>query len=102
VDVAGHLNKLGINHRGQVATLADGQRFLVHKGPGFGHNSETIAVDAKYMSNSWKPHGSSISAGSQSVGLGDLIKAGGKNYDVLTNNCMHGSCQIKQRFEQGK
>ncbi|CAF3777066.1 unnamed protein product [Rotaria sp. Silwood1] len=69
-DVAGKLNQWGINHRGQVATLENGERFLVHKGPGFGHNSQTVVVDANQMSRKWTPHGSSVQPGSQSVGLG--------------------------------
>lgn len=102
VDVAKYLDKIHINHRGQVATLEDGQRFLVHKGPNFGHASQTVAVDAKVMSNNWKPYGSAISSGSKPVGLGDLVKAGGKNYDTVLNNCMHGACYIKDRFQSGK
>ncbi|CAF4312915.1 unnamed protein product, partial [Rotaria sp. Silwood2] len=90
-DVAGKLNQWGINHRGQVATLENGERFLVHKGPGFGHNSQTVVVDANQMSRKWTPHGSSMQPGSQSVGLGDLVRAGGKHYNTFTNNCIHGA-----------
>ncbi|CAF1301276.1 unnamed protein product [Adineta ricciae] len=104
VDIAKHLDKIGINHRGQVATLQDGQKFLVHKGPGFGHNSQTVVVDTQRtrMSSKWKPHGSPVNAGSQSVGLGDLVKAGGKDYSYLCNNCIRGSNRMKERFQNGK
>ncbi|CAF3605464.1 unnamed protein product [Rotaria sp. Silwood1] len=101
-DVAGKLNQWGINHRGQVATLENGERFLVHKGPGFGHNSQTVVVDANQMSRKWTPHGLSMQPGSQSVGLGDLVRAGGKHYNTFTNNCIHGACKIKDRFQNGK
>ncbi|UJR19431.1 hypothetical protein I4U23_022561 [Adineta vaga] len=102
VDIAKHLDKVGINHRGQVATLDDDKRFLTHKGPSFGHNSQTVVVDAKYMSNNWKPYGPPVTAGSHSVRLGDLVKAGGKDYKTLCDNCIHGSSRMKERFRNGK
>ncbi|CAF1358124.1 unnamed protein product, partial [Rotaria sp. Silwood1] len=55
-DVAGKLNEWGINHRGQVATLQNGERFLIHKESGFGHRSQTVVVDANHMSRKWTPH----------------------------------------------
>ena len=42
------LDKIGINHRGQVITFTDGHKFLAHKVSDFGQDSQTVVVDAKY------------------------------------------------------
>ncbi len=98
------LNYFGINHRGQVATLNDGQQFLVHKGNNFGKDSQTVVVDRKFMSNNWSPRGSSIDAkqGQPPVRLGDLVKTGGPQYSATCNNCIHGSNRMQERFKNGK
>jgi len=98
------LDYFGINHRGQVATLSDGQQFLVHKGKNFGKNSQTVVVDSKYMSKNWSPRGSSIDANydRNSVRLGDLVKNGGARYNPLCDNCIHGSNRMQERFRNGK
>ncbi|CAF5224498.1 unnamed protein product, partial [Rotaria magnacalcarata] len=97
------LNKLGINHWGQVATYEDGQRFLVHKGNNFGKNSQTVAVDARYMSNNWSPRGSAVNVNPEkSVNLADLVKSGGAYYNPICDNCMHGSQRMQERFRNGK
>ncbi|CAF3322395.1 unnamed protein product [Rotaria socialis] len=97
------LNKLGINHRGQVATYEDGQRFLVHKGKNFGKNSQTVTVDARYMSNNWSPRGSPVNVHHEkSVNLGDLVKSGGAHYSPICDNCIHGSQRMQERFRNGK
>jgi hypothetical protein len=98
------LNYLGINHRGQVATLSDGQQYLVHKGKDFGINSQTVVVDRKYMSNNWSPRGSPINTNYERnhVGLGDLVKSGGASYNYFCSNCIHGSNKMRERFQNGK
>ncbi|CAF2155188.1 unnamed protein product [Rotaria magnacalcarata] len=94
---------VGINHWGQVATHEDGQRFLVHKGNNFGKNSQTVAVDARYMSNNWSPRGSAVNVNPEkSVNLADLVKSGGAYYNPICDNCMHGSQRMQERFRNGK
>ncbi|KAJ8354249.1 hypothetical protein SKAU_G00218160 [Synaphobranchus kaupii] len=43
-----------LSHSGVRVTLADGSKWLVHKGDNFGVSSQTVVVDAKHMSNKWK------------------------------------------------
>jgi hypothetical protein len=97
------LDRFGINHRGQVATMGDGKQFLVHKGPDFGINSQTVVVDRKYMSKNWSPRGSSMDHSSgNTVRLGDLVKSGGAHYNSICSNCIHASNRMKERFQNGK
>lgn len=35
-------------------TLADGRQYLIHKGNNYGTLSQTVVVDARHMSSSWK------------------------------------------------
>lgn len=35
-------------------TLADGTKWLVHKGDGYGISTQTVVVAARHMSNNWK------------------------------------------------
>ena len=41
----------GIKHTGVVATTSNGNRWLIHKGYGYGKSSSTVITDAKHMSN---------------------------------------------------
>lgn len=77
---------------------------MVHKGPDFGQSSQTVVVDARYMSNAWSPRGQvqHHNPASAPVHLGDLVKNGGKDYNLLCNNCIHGSNRMQDRFRQGK
>ncbi|KAL6488937.1 hypothetical protein MHYP_G00026780 [Metynnis hypsauchen] len=43
-----------LSHSGVRVTLEDGTKWLVHKGDGYGISSQTVVVDARHMSTSWK------------------------------------------------
>ena len=70
-----------------VVTTKDGGKFLVHKGKGYGSSGQTVVTDAKHMSNRWSNIGNGKSVKGKSVG--DFVKAGGKKYNFLFNNCHH-------------
>lgn len=61
-----------------------GNQFLVHKGSGYGVPSETVVTNAKHMSNNWNTVGSKDVSG---VKVADYVKAGGKDYNLASNNC---------------
>ena len=76
-------------HSGVVVTTSDGKKFLVHKGKGYGKSDQTVLTDAKHMSNAWSNSGSGKSVNGKNVG--DFVKAGGKDYNIVTDNCHHAS-----------
>ncbi|XP_015774290.1 PREDICTED: uncharacterized protein LOC107352473 isoform X2 [Acropora digitifera] len=80
---------VGIKHSGVVLTTSSGDRWLVHKGSGYGDSSQTVVTNAKHMSGAWK------SAGTQpakpETRVADYVKAGGSEYNLATDNCHHGS-----------
>lgn len=70
-------------------TTSSGDRWLVHKGSGYGESSETVVTNAKHMSEDWKSGGSqSLKPGTR---VADYVKAGGRHYSLLSDNCHHGS-----------
>jgi len=87
--LGGSGGSLGIEHSGVVLTTSSGDRWLVHKGSGYGDSSETVVTNAKHMSGNWK------SAGTQTAKPGtrvaDYVQAGGSEYNVAFDNCHHGS-----------
>ncbi|KAF7708401.1 hypothetical protein C0J45_3750 [Silurus meridionalis] len=74
-----------LSHSGVRVTLADGTKWLVHKGDGYGISSQTVVVDARHMSNTWTIRETKNFGGSKTVS--DFVKAGGTNYSLLFNNC---------------
>ncbi|KAG7335425.1 hypothetical protein KOW79_000118 [Hemibagrus wyckioides] len=74
-----------ISHSGVRVTLADRTKWLVHKGNNFGISSQTVVVDARHMSNSWRIRETKNFRGSKTVS--DFVKAGGTDYSLLFNNC---------------
>ncbi|KAM9489331.1 uncharacterized protein Hap1MRO34_006044 [Clarias gariepinus] len=74
-----------LSHSGVRVTLADGTKWLVHKGDGFGISSQTVVVDARHMSNNWKVRETKNFRGSKTVA--DFVKAGGTDYRLLFDNC---------------
>ena len=77
------------NHHGSVVTTASGDRYLVHKGDGYGKSGgQTVVTDACHMSDQWKTTGTQSVEGHT---LSDFVKAGGPNYHLLTDNCWHGA-----------
>ena len=68
-----------------IVTTKDGGKYLVHKGSGYGKSSQTVVVNVKHMSKAWSKMGKAKSVYGKNVG--DFVKAGGKNYNVFTDNC---------------
>ncbi|XP_078384560.1 uncharacterized protein LOC144666977 isoform X2 [Oculina patagonica] len=95
--LGGSGGSLGIEHSGVVVTTNSGDRWLVHKGKGYGDSGQTVVTNAKHMSGAW------TSGGSQSVQPGtkvaDYVKASGQNYNLLSDNCHDGS---KRMMDVGK
>jgi len=77
-----------VHHHGTVVTTSSGERYLVHKGDGYGRSSQTVVTDARHMSSKWHTketrsvHGHTVS---------DFVKAGGPNYKLFKDNCIHGA-----------
>ena len=60
------------------------------QGEGFGKSSAAVVVDAKHMSSRWQQRGESTPVlRAESVTIGDLVKAAGAQYGLLTANCWH-------------
>lgn len=78
----------GRKHSGVVVTTDSSDRWLVHKGSGYGKSSETVVTNAKHMSGDWQSGGvRSVQPGTR---VADYVKAGGSDYNVAFNNC-HGA-----------
>lgn len=80
---------IGIQHSGVVVTTNSGDRWLVHKGSGYGDSSQTVVTNAKHMSGSWTSGGAQPARPGTTVA--DYVKAGGSNYNMAFDNCHHGS-----------
>uniref|UniRef100_A0A665SU52 Uncharacterized protein n=1 Tax=Echeneis naucrates TaxID=173247 RepID=A0A665SU52_ECHNA len=76
-----------LSHSGVRVTLEDGSRWLIHKGDGYGRSSQTVVTDARHMSSAWEDKVNF--QGSKTVS--DLVRAGGANYNLFTDNCHLGS-----------
>uniref|UniRef100_A0A3Q3MVB3 Uncharacterized protein n=1 Tax=Mastacembelus armatus TaxID=205130 RepID=A0A3Q3MVB3_9TELE len=81
-----------ISHSGVRVTLADGSKWLIHKGDGYGHSSQTVVTNARHMSSAWTTVSSTEFHGRKTVS--DLVRAGGPMYHWLTDNCHVGSRQM--------
>ncbi|XP_066571863.1 uncharacterized protein LOC136760395 [Amia ocellicauda] len=78
-----------LSHSGVRVTLADGTKWLIHKGNDFGISSQTVVVDARHMSSSWKIIETKNFQGSKRVT--DFVKAGGTDYSLIFDNCHDGA-----------
>uniref|UniRef100_A0A3B3WML7 Uncharacterized protein n=1 Tax=Poecilia mexicana TaxID=48701 RepID=A0A3B3WML7_9TELE len=78
-----------ISHCGVRVTLADGSRWLIHKGGGYGVSSQTVVTDAQHMSSNWRVIESKNFRGTKTES--DLVGAGGPNYRLIGDNC-HNAC----------
>ncbi|CAL8248818.1 unnamed protein product [Lota lota] len=78
-----------LSHSGVKVTLQDGSSWLVHKGDEFGQSSQTVVVDAKHMSPSWKALETKDFRGTKTVA--DFVRAGGSDYSLLSDNCHDGA-----------
>ncbi|KAJ0066415.1 hypothetical protein NL108_013059 [Boleophthalmus pectinirostris] len=74
-------------HSGVRVTLqGTSTKYLIHKGPkNSGSGYQTIITDARHMLPNWTLERTVNYNGRVSVG--DMIRAGGAVYNVLTNNC---------------
>ncbi|KAJ1194214.1 hypothetical protein NDU88_003508 [Pleurodeles waltl] len=80
-----------ISHSGVRVTLADGRKYLVHKGENYGISSQTVVVDARHMGSDWKITQAKPVQGKT---VSDFVRAGGKGYHILFNNCHMGSARM--------
>jgi len=79
------------NHCGVVVTLANGQRWLVHKGNEFGQASQTVVVEARHMSSNWNLKETKSVSNSR---VTDYVSAGGQLYNTLLDNCLHACSRM--------
>ena len=93
----GSANVPFVHHHGAVVTTATGERYLVHKGDGYGGSGgETVVTNARHMSNKWSTTETRSVEGHT---VSDFVKAGGTNYNLLGNNCIHGANRMTKLGE---
>ncbi|KAI0213583.1 hypothetical protein LSAT2_001390 [Lamellibrachia satsuma] len=80
-----------IRHSGVVVETQDGRRMLIHKGKDYGRSSQTVVTDARHMSSNWRPVQSRPVSGSS---VGDFVRAGGRDYSTIGDNCHNGRCRM--------
>ncbi|XP_068179000.1 uncharacterized protein [Antennarius striatus] len=78
-----------LSHSGVRVTLADGSRWLVHKGDDYGVASQTVVTAARHMSSDWRVVQTLDFQGTRTVG--DFVAAGGSDYSLIFDNCHLGS-----------
>ena len=79
---------LGFKHSGVVVTLENGERWLVHKGSEYSKVSDTVVVNAKWMSSNWTRTSIKHVYHSRVV---DYVRAGGATYNLFSDNCHDAS-----------
>jgi len=77
-----------VHHHGTVVTTGSGDRYLVHKGHDYGKSSQTVVTDARHMSDKWK---TTETRSVEGHNVSDFVKAGGPNYNLFKDNCIHGA-----------
>ena len=95
--IGGLLDRVGINHVGVLITNDQGQQWLVHTGNDFGVSSQTVVVSPGKMSSKWTSVGGVIQAKPDTT-VSDLVKTGGSNYNVITNNCIEAAHRIVKKY----
>ncbi|PAA70006.1 hypothetical protein BOX15_Mlig003390g1 [Macrostomum lignano] len=98
------------SHSGTEAVTADGKHWLIHKGgkkgSDFGREKggNTVVTDAKNMSGAWRTTGC-VGGGWTDTKPGtrvtDLVKTGGKDYNLLFSNC-HFAARNAAKFAAEK
>ena len=76
-------------------TTSDGSEYLIHKGSSYGESDQTVVVDAKHMSKNWESVRSRDVR--KNVDIGDLIEAGGKDYNLIFDNCYRAVKRIVKK-----
>ncbi|EDO47064.1 predicted protein, partial [Nematostella vectensis] len=78
--------KIGpLKHDGVLVETKSGKTYLVHKGKGFGIASDTVVVEMNKMPPNWDKLDSRNGLPGETVS--DFVKRGGKNYNLLWDNC---------------
>jgi len=72
----------GATHSGTLVTTQSGEKYLVHKGPGFSPSNSTVITPASNMSNNWKPVGNAYNP---ATNVGGMMNNG--YYNPLGSNC---------------
>ncbi|XP_068616436.1 uncharacterized protein [Brachionichthys hirsutus] len=78
-----------LSHSGVRVTLADGARWLVHKGDGYGVSSQTVVTSARHMGTDWTVVQTLDFQGTKTVS--DFVASGGSDYSLIFDNCHLGS-----------
>ncbi|KAM8733940.1 uncharacterized protein AB9X84_022891 [Acanthopagrus schlegelii] len=81
-----------LSHSGVRVTLANGSRWLIHKGKGYGVSSDTVVVNARYMSRDWRAVKEGNFLGRKTVA--DFVATGGSKYHWLFDNCHWASIRM--------
>ena len=67
------------------------------QGPGFGGSGgDTVATDASNMSDKWYSAGPQQSVNNGTT-MSDMIDAGGKGYNMITDNCLGATSNMMNR-----
>lgn len=82
---------LGGKQSAVVAKLADGRQFLIVKGNQRGQGRRTVAILANHMTDDWIRTGSKTVTSST---LGDFVRAGGRTYNLVTDNGHHATSRM--------
>ena len=83
-----------VDHHGTVVTTGTGDRYLVHKGRGYGGSGgETVVTDARHMSDKWSTTETRSVEGHT---VSDFVKAGGTKYNLVKDNCIHGADRMTE------
>lgn len=88
------LVRYATTHSGVRVTTEDGRQWLIHKGSGYGRSSETVVTDADHMSSRWRVESETPVTGHT---VGDLVRTGGTNYGLITNNCHQAADRIMKQ-----
>ncbi|XP_036931745.1 uncharacterized protein LOC119006780 [Acanthopagrus latus] len=84
-----------ISHSGVRVTLANGSRWLIHKGGGYGVSSDTVVVNARHMSRDWRVVKEGNFLGRKTVA--DFVATGGSDYNFLFDNCHWASIRMMEQ-----
>ena len=68
---------------------------MIHKVKNYGENGQTVVVDAKHMSKNWESVRSRDVR--KNVDIGDLVEAGGKDYNLIFDNCYRAVKRIVKK-----
>ena len=83
-----------VDHHGTVVTTGTGDRYLIHKGSGYGGSGgETVVTNARHMSDKWT---TTETRSVQGHNVSDFVKAGGTNYNLGSDDCRHAAKRMTE------